>query len=227
MAAGMESGWFTAHSRFVFGSTEIRFYMAARSHSTIEMDLAATDPPLPILGGMLRMLRSASALAGSHRLLTARVQAEVNAAYRNVVLDEYCADRANHDGEIEDFMREVWIVGMGHSLGARLQAVSCSDPRISKQCLSMDKRDRLIRSGWDGMVYLGFANWGARSLIPGMESLDGTARKRREAGRRRRRRQERREDRVGDGGIGRRNNIWDNGTDRHGRRRDGRDGNDD
>ncbi len=92
-----------------------------------------------------------------------------------MVLDEYCMDHDDRDGEIEDFMREVPIVGMGHSLGAWLQAMLCSDPRISKQCLSMGKRDRLIRSSRDGMVYLGFANWGARSLIPGMESLDGVA----------------------------------------------------
>ncbi len=111
------------------------------------------------------------------------MQAEFNAAYRNVVLDKYCVDRDDRDREIKDLMREVLIVGMGHSLSAWLQAVSCSDPRISKQCLSMGKRDQLIRPGWDGMVYLGFANWGARSSIPGMESLDGTARKRREAAR--------------------------------------------
>jgi hypothetical protein len=115
-----------------------------------------------------------------------RVQAEFNATYRNVVLDKYCVDRNDRDREIEDFMSEVPIVGTGHSLGARLQAVSCSDPRISKQCLSMGKCNQLMQSGRDGMVYLGFANWGARSLIPGMESLDGTAWKRREAGRRRR-----------------------------------------
>ncbi len=74
-------------------------------------------------------------------MLTARVQAEFNAAYRDVVLDEYCVDCDNRDGEIEDFMKEVPIVGMGHSLGAWLQAVSCSDLRISKQSLSMSKCD--------------------------------------------------------------------------------------
>jgi hypothetical protein len=135
-----------------------------------------------------------------------------------MVLDEYCADRDDRDGEIEDFMRDVPIVGMGHSLGVRLQAMSCSDPRISKRCLSMGKRDQLIQSGRDGMVYLGFANWGARSSIPGMESLDGAARKKREAGRRRRWRREQGEDRVGDGGVGRRNDVWDDGVARHGRR---------
>ncbi len=36
-----------------------------RSDSKADPILAATDPPLPILGGMLRMLRSASALAAS------------------------------------------------------------------------------------------------------------------------------------------------------------------
>ncbi len=155
------------------------------------------------------------------------MQAEFNAGYRDVVLDEYCADRDDRNGEIEDFMREVLIVGMGHSLGARLQAVLCSDPRISKQCLSMGKRDQLIRSGRDGMVYLGFANWGTRLSIPGMESLDGMARKRREAGRRRQRGRERQEDRVGDGSVGRRDAVWDDGTAHRGRRRDGHDDDDD
>jgi hypothetical protein len=110
----------------------------------------------------------------------------------------------------------------------RLQAVSCSDPRISRRCLSMGKRGRLIRSCRDGMVYLGFANWGARSSIPDVESLDVAARKRREAGRRRRQRWERRKDRAGDGVVGRRDNVWDDGTGRRGRRRrDGRDKDDD
>ena len=74
-----------------------------------------------------------------YRLLIARVQAEFNAAYRIMVLDEYCVDRDDYNKEIEDFMREVPIMEMGHSLGARLQAVSCSNPCISKQCLSMSK----------------------------------------------------------------------------------------
>ncbi len=112
-----------------------------------------------------------------------RVPAEFNVAYREAVLDKYCTDHDDRDGEFKDFMREVPIVGMGHSCGARLQTMSCSDPCISKRCMSMSKRDQLIQSGWDGMVYLGFTNWGARSLILGMESLDSTARKRRETGR--------------------------------------------
>jgi hypothetical protein len=58
-----------------------------------------------------------------------------------MVLDKYCTDRNDHDGKFKDFMREVPRVGMGHSLSAWLQAMSCSDPRISKQCLSMGKRN--------------------------------------------------------------------------------------
>jgi hypothetical protein len=76
------------------------------------------------------------------------------------------------------------------------------------------------------MVYLGFVNWGTRSSIPGMESLDGAARKRREAGRQRWQQQEQQEDRVGDGGLRRHDDVWDNGTAPRGRRRDGRDNND-
>ncbi len=138
-----------------------------------------------------------------------------------MVLDKYCVDRENRNGEIKDFMREVPIVGMGHSLSARLQAVLCSDPCISKQCLSMGKCNRLIRSGQDGMVYLGFADWGTRLLIPGMESLDGAARKRRVAGRQRWQQQEQQEDQVGDGSVGWCNDVWDNGMARRGRRQNG------
>ena len=54
------------------------------------------------------------------------------------------------------------------------------------------------------MVYLGFANWGAKSSIPGVETLDDTVRKRKMAG-------------HGDG-VGRRDDVWDNGSRR--RRRD-------
>jgi hypothetical protein len=142
-----------------------------------------------------------------HASLAARVQTDFNSAYRDVILDEYCADcidDIDYDDEVEDFMRRVPIVGIGHSLGARIQAVSCSDPYISKRYLSMGKRKRLIRSGRDGMVYLGFANWGAKSSIPGVETLDDTVRKRKMAGR-------------GDG-VGRRDDVWDNGSRR--RRRD-------
>ncbi|KAL3761672.1 hypothetical protein ACHAW5_002652 [Stephanodiscus triporus] len=138
-----------------------------------------------------------------------RVQTEFNSAYRDVILDEYCADYDDYDGEVEDFMKRVPIVGIGHSLGARIQAVSCSDPRISKRCLSMGKRNRLIRTGRDGMIYLGFANWGASSSIPGVETLDNTVRKRKA-------RRRKRED--GGDGVGRRDDVWDGGSRR--RRRD-------
>jgi hypothetical protein len=76
------------------------------------------------------------------------------------------------------------------------------------------------------MVYLGFANWGTRSLISGMESLDGAVRKRREAGRQWQQRREQQEDHIGDGGIGKHDDVWDNGTARRGRGRDGCDDDD-
>ncbi len=100
-----------------------------------------------------------------------------------MVLDKYCVDCNNQDREVEGFMRGLPIVGMDHSLGVRLQAVSFSDPCISRQCLSIGKHGWLIWSGRDGMMYLGFADWGTRSSIPGVESLDSVAGKRREAGR--------------------------------------------
>ena len=141
-----------------------------------------------------------------HLMLAETIQKEFNNVYRDVVLDEYCdihggADETN---DVEDFMKSVPIIGMGHSLGARIQAISCSHPNISKRYLSMGKGNRLIRSGREGMIYLGFANWGASSSIPGLETLDRTVKKRKQHQQRkeeqsRRRRQE---------GVGRRDDVW-------------------
>ena len=130
-----------------------------------------------------------------HLSLAESIQQGFNNVYRDVVLDEYCAYM--NATEVEDFMKDVPIVGIGHSLGARIQAISCSHPSISQRCLSMGKGNRLIRSGRDGMVYLGFANWGASSSIPGVETLDRTVKKRK--------RGQQREGR----GAGRRDDIWD------------------
>lgn len=131
-----------------------------------------------------------------HLHLAEAVQKDFNNAYRDVILDEYCADYGSGE-EVEDFMRNVPIVGIGHSLGARIQAISCSHPQVSKRYLSMGKGRRLIRSGRDGMVYLGFANWGASSSIPGIETLERSARKRNDE-----KRPLRRE------GAGRRDDVW-------------------
>lgn len=112
----------------------------------------------------------------NHLNLAQAVQKEFNKSYRDVVIDEYCADLES-ERDVEDFMKSVPIVGVGHSLGARLQAISCSQPDVAKY-LAMGKNRRLIRSGREGMVYLGFANWGASTSIPGVDSLEQTVRKR-------------------------------------------------
>jgi len=131
-----------------------------------------------------------------HSSLSETIQKEFNNAYRDVILDEYCSDYVNEE-EVEDFMKGVPIVGVGHSLGARIQAISCSHPRISNRYLSMGKGNQLIRSGRDGMIYLGFANWGASSSIPGVATLDRTVRRKKQG------RQE--QDRKG--GVGRRDDV--------------------
>jgi len=134
-----------------------------------------------------------------HLSLAESIQRNFNDVYRDVVLDEYCTYM--NATEVEDFMKDVPIVGIGHSLGARIQAISCSHPSISQRCLSMGKGNRLIRSGRDGMVYLGFANWGASSSIPGVETLDRTVKKRKR-GQQREEQQRRR-------GAGRRDDVSD------------------
>ncbi|KAL7508236.1 hypothetical protein ACHAXN_007751 [Cyclotella atomus] len=110
-----------------------------------------------------------------HLHLAKVVQREFNSAYRDVILDEYCHDFTSE--EMEEFMKSVPIVGVGHSLGARIQAISCSHPETTK-FLAMGKGRHLIRSGREGMVYLGFANWGASTSIPGVDTLEKTVRRR-------------------------------------------------
>jgi len=151
-----------------------------------------------------------------HISLAKAIQKEFNNAYRDVILDEYCRDYES-DTEIEDFMRNVPIVGIGHSLGARIQAVSCSHPHVSKRYLSMGKGNRFIRTGREGMIYLGFANWGASSSIPGVATLDQTVKRRKQT------RVIEERDRRGGGGVGRREDVWDN---RSRRRRKGMNGDD-
>lgn len=144
-----------------------------------------------------------------HVSLAETIQKEFNIVYRDVLLDEYCPEYVR-DEEVEAFMKEVPIVGMGHSLGARIQAISCSHPRVSKRGMSMGKGNRLVRSGREGMIYLGFSNWEASSSIPGVDSLGRTVRRnqrlREEANR----------------GIGRRDDVWEDRSPQRRNRRSNR-----
>ncbi|EJK77538.1 hypothetical protein THAOC_00624 [Thalassiosira oceanica] len=142
-----------------------------------------------------------------HISLAQTIQREFNMAYRDVILDEFCFDSAD-DGKVEDFMQSVPIIGIGHSLGSRIQAVSCSHPRVAQQYLAMGKGQRMIRSGRDGMVYLGFSNWGASESIPGVDTLDATVQNRK---------REQKDEYFGTG-KGRREDTWDERSTR--RRRD-------
>ena len=137
-----------------------------------------------------------------HVYLAEYVQREFNNAYRDVVLDEFFGGFVN-DPEVETFMKNTPIVGIGHSLGARIQAVSCSHPHVSNRYLSMGKGKRLIRSGRDGMIYLGFANWGASSSIPGLEQLERTVKKKENE----QQAKSQSRDRRGDG-VGRQDDVW-------------------
>ena len=47
-----------------------------------------------------------------HLALAEQVQTEFNNAYRDVILDEYCAVYDDDDEEVEDFMKKVPIVGI-------------------------------------------------------------------------------------------------------------------
>ena len=143
-----------------------------------------------------------------HISLAQTIQREFNMAYRDVILDEFCFDSAD-EGKVEEFMKHVPIIGIGHSLGSRLQAVSCSHPRVAQRYLAMGKGQRMIRSGRDGMVYLGFANWGASESIPGVDTLDATVQNRK---------REQKDEYFGTG-KGRREDTWD---ERSTRRRRGR-----
>lgn len=138
-----------------------------------------------------------------HVYMAESVQREFNNAYRDVILDEYFGDFVD-DPVVETFMKNTPIVGIGHSLGARIQAVSCSHPHVSNRYLSMGKGKRLIRSGRDGMIYLGFANWGASSSIPGLEQLERTVKKKEKA----QEAESQSRDRRREDGAGRQDDVW-------------------
>jgi len=198
-----------------FGSYPRKFYGSLLEDIARKCDAVVVATPIPLVlpgkglvnklenwmfdeGGSRRSGRE-SANPLDHLSMAESIQKEFNNVYRDVILDEYCYGYMDND-KVEDFMKTVPIVGIGHSLGARIQAISCAHPRISKRCLAMGKGNQLIRSGREGMIYLGFANWGASTSIPGLETLDRTVKKRNQG---------RREKEEGRRGVGRRDDVWD------------------
>ena len=214
-----------------FGSYPRKFYGSLLEDIAIQCEAVVVSTPIPvILPGNSLMNRfeqwvfdeggnrdnEVESNPLDHVYLAEYVQREFNNAYRDVILDEYFGDYLD-DSAVESFIQKTPIVGVGHSLGARIQAVSCSNPNVSNKYLSMGKGRRLIRSGRDSMIYLGFANWGASSSIPGLEQLERTVKKRESTKKTNQSRNRRSRD-----GVGRQDDVWAERSKRR-RRSDGYD----
>ena len=209
-----------------FGSYPRKFYGTLLEELAVKCNAVVVATPIPLVlpgktlvnkleqwmfdegGTRSRNEQKSATNPLDHLSLAESIQKEFNTVYRDVILDEY-GDYADQQ-MVEDFMTNVPIIGIGHSLGARIQAISCSHPNISQRYLSMGKGNQLIRSGREGMVYLGFANWRASSSIPGVETLDTTIKKKE-----RERRLEEKQRR----GAGRRDDVRDERSTRGSRRR--------
>lgn len=208
-----------------FGSYPKRFYGSLLEDIATQCEAVVVASPIPVIlpgkslvnkleqwmfdeGGSRRS--SSNEVENNpldHVYLAETIQREFNNAYRDVILDEYFGGYGD-DAEVEIFMKNTPIIGIGHSLGARLQAVSCSHPHVSSRFLSMGKGRRLIRSGRDGMIYLGFANWGASSSIPGLEQLERTVKKKEEDQKAAESRSPPRSRRNNREGVGRQDDVW-------------------
>lgn len=131
----------------IFGSYPTQFYsdllesVAKKTNSVV----IATNIPITLNQNPL-----------NHLALSNRIVRNFREAYFEILCDEY-----GEAGAITN----VPIVGVGHSLGARLQVVVNTDARL--------RRGALPRSG---NVLIGFNNYGAIQSVPGVKTLRKGAR---------------------------------------------------
>lgn len=130
----------------VFGSLPKQFYkpllegIATLTNSCI----VCTSIPITLTSNPLNHLR-----------LCKQIARDFNHAYHDVLCDEY--------GGSSKRMRQVPVVGLGHSLGARLHVILSTQGSLIRQMGSSNKRE--------GNVLLGFNNYDASLSVPGVQTL--------------------------------------------------------
>jgi Protein of unknown function (DUF1350). len=126
----------------LFGSYPLQFYKqllerVARLSNSI---VVATSIPVTLTKNPL-----------NHFQLAKNIAIDFNKAYRYVIVDEYG----------EDVASEMKIVGLGHSLGSRLQMI-----------ISTSKKLNRIGFERDGNIFIAFNNYNAYSSVPGVKRLE-------------------------------------------------------
>lgn len=126
----------------LFGSYPLQFYKqllerVARLSNSI---VVATSIPVTLTKNPL-----------NHFQLAKNIAIDFNKAYRYVIVDEYG----------EDVASEMKIVGLGHSLGSRLQMI-----------ISTSKKLKRIGFERDGNIFIAFNNYNAYASVPGVKRLE-------------------------------------------------------
>ena len=131
----------------VFGSYPTQFYsdlllpLAQQTNSVV----VATNVPVTIDRNPL-----------DHYALSDGIAEALQEAYEDILCDEFDFDA----------MKDVPLVGVGHSLGSRLHAVMNTDDEDMFQRMTQRIPNRRA-----GNVFMGFNNYGASSAVPGVKTL--------------------------------------------------------
>jgi hypothetical protein len=126
----------------LFGSYPLQFYkpllerIAEKSNSIV----IATSIPVTLSKNPL-----------NHYMLSKNIAFEFSKAYQNVIVDEYGSEAAN----------DMKIVGLGHSLGSRLQVI-----------ISTSRKLKRIGFERDGNILIAFNNYNAGESVPGVRGLE-------------------------------------------------------
>lgn len=126
----------------LFGSYPLKFYgplleQIAESSNSI---LIATSIPITFNKNPL-----------NHFQLAKNVAKDFNRAYRDIIVDEYGKSASN----------QMKVVGMGHSLGSRLQMVISTSKSLKK--IGFDRKANIL---------LSFNNYSAVESVPGVKGLE-------------------------------------------------------
>lgn len=126
----------------LFGSYPLQFYKQLLERVAVQSNsiIVATSIPVTLTKNPL-----------NHYQLAKNIAIDFNKAYRNVIVDEYGEDMAS----------EMKIVGLGHSLGSRLQMI-----------ISTSKKLNRIGFERDGNIFIAFNNFNAYASVPGVKRLE-------------------------------------------------------
>lgn len=120
--------------------------------------IVATSIPVTVLQSPLQ-----------HVELAKKLRQQFQAAYRQVLVDEYEGGTDDDRG----LLRDVPLCGLGHSLGARLLVVAATLPPTSRSRSGVHRTSFSYKS----LILMSFTNFGASAGIPGVGSLYRASRK--------------------------------------------------